>query len=392
MSRPALEVADIVRAHLPDLLRARHGRLTTLERRVLSAISVCRTSVLGGHVLRCDHCAQQVVSYNSCRNRHCPKCQVAARADWLAEREQDLLPVPYFHVVFTLPHELAPLAAQNPARLYGLLFRCAADTLTEIAADPRHLGARLGILAVLHTWSQTLQHHPHVHCVVPGGGPSLDGTRWIACRPGFFLPVRVLSRLFRGKLLAGLRALHAEEPLRLHGKLEPLRDPDRWAAFLRPLYEKKWVVYAKAPFGGPAHVLKYLARYTHRVAIGNSRLVSLHDGNVSFRYRDAAHRDRQRVMTVTAVEFLRRFLKHVLPLRFVRVRHYGFLANRCRRTALAHCRTLLDVMPPATDASVPSDASRRCPFCHRGELVEVRTLLPGERPPDAREPACHDTS
>ncbi|HEX5140108.1 MAG TPA: IS91 family transposase [Dehalococcoidia bacterium] len=373
MSRPALEVADILRTHLDDLLALRGGRLTGAEGRVVRALLACRTAALGGHVLRCDHCAHEVVAYNSCRNRHCPKCQAKAREDWLAERQRDLLPVPYFHVVFTLPHELSRLVLGNKARLYDLLFRSAADALRELAADPRHLGAQIGLLAVLHTWGQTLELHPHVHCVVPGGGLSPDGSRWIASRDTFFLPVRPLARLFRGKFLAGLKALHRQQQLAYPEGLHELHDPATFAAHLRPLYRKDWVVYSKPPFGGPAHVLKYLARYTHRVAIANSRLLSLRDGRVTFRYKDYAHGSRQRTMSLQAGEFLRRFLVHVLPRHFVRIRHYGFLANRRRQDALARCRHLLGVAAPPPRVEV-ADVAQPCPRCRQGRLLDVLAL------------------
>ncbi len=390
MSRPALEVADIVRTHLGDLLAVHGRRLSDSHRRVLTALTSCRTSALGGHVLRCDHCEHETVAYNSCRNRHCPKCQAAACAAWLAQRQHDLLPMPYFHVVFTLPHELTTLALHNKARLYGLLFRCAAETLQQIAADPRHLGADIGVLAVLHTWGQTLQHHPHVHCVVPGGGLAPDRSRWIACRSGFFLPVRVLSQLFRGKFLAGLRTAHRQQQLVLDGTLEALREPTALAAFLRPLYDKAWVVYSKPPFGGPEHVLKYLARYTHRVAISNARLLTLHDGQVSFRYKDYTHQSRQRVMTLSAVEFLRRYLLHVLPKSFVRIRHYGFLSNRCRQGQLALCRRLLSATAPI--APPAPDPVRHCPQCKTGSMVEVATIERSTVALTCHLVPAHDTS
>ena len=308
-----------------------------------SDIAACRTAALGGHVEECDRCGHQQIAYNSCRNRHCPKCQATAAAQWLEAREAELLPVEYFHVVFTLPAALGPIALQNPRVVYGLLFRAAAETLQQIAADPKHLGAEIGFLAVLHTWGQNLEHHPHVHCVVPGGGLSPDGSRWVACRPGFFLPVRVLSRVFRGKFLALLRAAFDQGKLSFHGKLGALADAGEFRRRLAASAQTEWVVYAKPPFGGPEQVLKYLARYTHRVAISNRRLVALEDGEVTFHWKDYAHGGGQKTMTLKAIEFIRRFLLHVLPSGFVRIRHYGFLANRVCREKLALCRALLGV-------------------------------------------------
>ena len=324
-SRPALEVADVFRRHGPAFLATHGPHLSAGQQRALQELALCRTAALGGHTEACAGCGQQRISYNSCRNRHCPKCQAATRAEWLRREAGWLLPVEYHHVVFTLPGALAPLALQNPRRLYGLLFAAAWETVRELTLDPHYLGAEVGMVAVLHTWGQTLCHHPHLHCVVTGGGLACDVSgrveqpaRWVACRPGFFLPVRVLSRLFRGKLLAGLRAAHAAGQLGCHGQLAALADPTTFAAWLTPLYQQEWVVYAKPPWGGPESVLKYLARYTHRVAISNSRLVSLDDGQVAFRYKDYAADQRQKVMTLSADEFIRRFLQHVLPRGFVK--------------------------------------------------------------------------
>jgi hypothetical protein len=327
------------------------------------------------------------VVYNSCRNRHCPKCQGAARADWLEQREQELLDVEYFHVVFTLPSELAPLALQNRRAVYGMLFRAASETLLTITRDPKHLGAEIGCMAVLHTWGQNLHAHPHLHCIVPGGGIGLDGERWVSCRDGFFLPVRVLSRLFRGKFTAQLQRAWEQQQLAFHGSLRDLEHPPSWQAWLQPLRDKDWVVYAKPPFGGPQQVLKYLARYTHRVAISNHRLVSVEDGKVAFRWKDYAHGNRQRTMSLDAVEFLRRFLLHVLPKGFVRVRYYGFLANRHRAEKLARARKLLG---GAKSSSVNDDVSELkqtdgtlqqqveelelCPECKLGRLLVVRVM------------------
>jgi Putative transposase/Transposase zinc-binding domain len=348
---------------------------------VLAALAACRTAGMGGHLHRCNACGVETPLYNSCGNRHCPKCQAGARAAWLEERVQELLPVEYFHVVFSVPHELAPLAAAHPARFYTLLFRAVRETLREIAATPRHLGAQVGGLMVLHTWGQTLELHPHVHVIVPGGGLSPDGTRWISCKPGFFLPVRVLSRLFRGKLLAFLREASDRGELTWTGGLSALADPQQFAGFLRPLYQKEWVVYAKPPFGGAKQSLKYLARYTYRVAISNERIVSVEEGQVTFCYKDYAHGHRWRRMTLTAQEFLRRFMQHVLPRGFVRIRSFGFLANRVRDEQLALCRQLLGATEPAAavgePAAVPGDNLLRCPSCGQGILELVsRTLRP----------------
>jgi hypothetical protein len=376
MQKPPFEVADVIR----DLAGADGAvpglRVSQAQQRVLSNLAACRTAKLGGHVDACDACGEVRVSYNSCRNRHCPKCQAQQRAKWLEARCEDLLPVQYFHVVFTLPAELAPLALQNKRTVYNALFAAAADTIKTIGADPKHLGADLGFIAVLHTWGQTLMHHPHLHCVIPGGGLSSDGKRWISCRKDFFLPVRVLSRLYRGKLLAALRAAFDDNQLEFHGAVGELADPEHFAQFCNRLREKEWVVYAKPPFGGPEQVLKYLARYTHRVAISNHRLTAVGDGSVSFRYKDYAHGNRQRVMKLGDVEFLRRFLQHVLPDRFVRIRHFGFLANRSRKTKLPLCRKLIarvlgdDTNPVEIAASLETavDDRAQCPKCRAGTM------------------------
>ena len=391
MTRPRLEVADIFRRRGPAWRAASDGHLSLAQRRVMRAIELCRTAELGGHVERCEACAHTRIAYNSCRNRHCPKCQWAAARAWLEAREAELLPVPYFHIVFTLPAPLGALAYQNKARVYGLLLKAAAETLTTIAADPKHLGARIGVTAVLHSWGQTLDHHPHVHCIVPAGGISLDGSRWIACRPGFFLPVRVLSRLFRRLFLEGLAEAHRKGELQVFGDLARLAEPRAFKALLAAQRRREWVVYAKAPFAGPGQVLAYLARYTHRVAIANSRLVALDDdGWVSFRWKDyrSSGRTKPKVMRLPAGEFMRRFLLHVLPDGFHRIRHYGLFANGHRAAMLARCRELLDV--PSTRVEV--DGGERCsakaevpacPCC--GGPMRIIERLPG--PSSRRYPA-----
>ena len=380
MTRPLLEVADIFRQH-GAAFRATHS-LSPEQRRVMRAIEACRTSALGGHVDRYDACGFQRVSYNSCRNRHCPKCQSLAKAKWLQARLADLLPVPYFHVVFTLPEELAHLALQNKRVIYNLLFQSAAQTLLKLAADPKQLGAQLGFLAVLHTWSQQLCHHPHLHCVVPGGGLSLDGQGWVSCRENFFLPVKVLSRLFRRLFRDQLSRLFAQGKLSFHGSLTKLNDPLAFQHFVRSLGRKEWVVYAKPPFGGPRQVLDYLGRYTHRVAISNHRLRKLEHGQVTFSWRDYRHGQRRSLLTLTAEEFMRRFLLHTLPRGFQRLRHFGLLSNRARVANLARCRQLLGVaQQPSTSSmcaqqpdaasllqTLTGDSLTRCPACQQGQL------------------------
>jgi len=403
--RHRLELADVFRKHGDDYLSQQ--RASFEQRRVLSAIQLCRTQALGGHVEECDRCGHRRVAYNSCRNRHCPKCQGSACAQWMQARAAELLPVPYFHVVFTLPETLAPLALQNKRVMYDLLFRAAAQTLQEVAADPRHLGARIGFLAVLHTWGQNLMHHPHVHCIVASGGLSPDQSRWIAGSKKFLLPVRVLSRVFRGKYLFWLkRAFHGGK-LQFHGKLEGLRNASQFERQLTTSVRREWVVYAKPPAGGPQQVLKYLARYTHRVAISNRRLLQLKEGRVTFSYKDYADRNRTKQMTLAATEFIRRFLLHVLPSNFMRIRHYGFMANRFRSETLGRCRELLldnknsvSFLATTTALAVTSGADRPsqgcCPSCHEGRMQIVETLRPCRPPPAAHVllliPTGHDTS
>ncbi len=390
--RPALEVADILREHGEAFLAKYGGRLTRTQRKALRDLSVCRTAALGGHVQRCADCGQERIAYNSCRNRHCPKCQALARARWLEREAELLLPVEYHHVVFTLPAEFAELALANPALLYGVLFETAAATLRDVAANPRRLGAQIGVLMLLHTWGQNLHHHPHVHCVCTGGGLSCnehgevdEKPSWRACRPGFFLPVRVLSRVFRGKYLERLRQLQAAGKLVLPARLAGLTDAAAFAGWLKPLYGKDWVVYAKHPFGGPAQVLKYLARYTHRVAISNSRLLKLQEGKVTFRYKDYADDHRQKMLTLSAEEFLRRFVQHVLPRGFVKIRHYGLLANRHRKQKLALCRRLLlplAAQPAPTaaqkDAVIEPALAQRCPHCGGCRFIRIELPREGE--------------
>jgi hypothetical protein len=384
--RPPLEVADILRAHGEAYRRDHAGHLSLGQLKVMSAIEVCRTAALGGHVARCDDCRRLAVSYNSCRNRHCPKCQGAAARAWLAERQADLLPVPYFHVVFTLPASIAAMAFHNKALVYDLLFKAAAETLQTIAADPKHLGARVGHIAVLHTWGSALTHHPHVHCIVPGGGLSADGQRWIACRKGFFLPVRVLSRLFRRLFLEKLAVAHAGGRLTFFGDLAHLAAPSALHAYLAPLRRAEWVVYAKPPFGGPAAVLAYLARYTHRVAISDHRLVAMDDHAVRFRYKDYRTADpttgavKIKAMALSPGEFIRRFLLHVLPSGFHRIRHYGLLAKGPRAPDLDRLRALITGQanpstaaidqPRAAEPEAPAPAA--CPCCGgRMRIIEI---------------------
>jgi Putative transposase/Transposase zinc-binding domain len=370
VSRPTLEVADIVRAAGNRFWEGHKSHLAWAHRKVLDAIVRCRTAALGGHRDKCIRCGHLTASYNSCRNRHCPKCQGNARAKWLAARSAELLPVPYFHVVFTLPHSLSALILQNKRLLYDLLYRTSAASMIELARHPRHMGADIGFLGVLHTWGQNLEHHPHVHYIVPAGGLALDGSRWIDSSRRFFLPVKRLSRVFRDEFCDQLRELFEQDRLQFHGSLPQLASPDAFSHFLRQLGQKDWVVYAKPPFGGAEHVLNYLARYTHRVAISNHRLVALENDRVSFRWRDYAHGGKKKVMTVSVDEFLRRFLLHVLPKGLVRIRHFGLFANRRRRAALQRCRQLLG----ATARTDRTDAANqlRCPACFATMLVVER--------------------
>ena len=379
MSRPVLEVADIFRAHGPIWRTTNAGHVSLGQLKVMSAISCCRTAALGGHVARCEKCAHEHVAYNSCRNRHCPKCQGAAAREWLAARQAELLPVPYFHIVFTLPAPITDIAYQNKAVLYDILFKATAETLMTIAADSKHLGARIGITVVLHTWGSALTHHPHLHCIVPGGGISLDGERWISCRPKFFLSVRVLSRLFRRLFLEKLVAAHDAGRLSFFNDLAPLTDRDAFDAHLAPVRKLEWVVYAKPPFGGPEAVLAYLSRYTHRVAIGNSRLVAFDGNTVSFKWKDyrAQGHERYKTMTVGADEFVRRFLIHTLPDGFHRIRHYGLFANGGRVRNIARARELLGVAVAETEPGEAEDGeeaalSQPCPCCGgRMIIIEI---------------------
>jgi len=370
MSRPALEVADIVRAVGNRFWEKHKSHFAWVHRKVLDAIVRCRTAALGGHRDKCVRCGHLTASYNSCRNRHCPKCQGNARAKWLAARAAELLPIPYFHIVFTLPHELSSLVLQNKRLLYDLLFRTSAASLLELARDPKHLGADIGFLGVLHTWGQNLQVHPHVHYIVPAGGLAPDGSRWISSSPRFFLPVQALSKVFCGKFCEELQELYKQDRLQFHNSIEQLASPGAFSRFLWQLGQKDWVVYAKPPFGGAEHVLNYLARYTHRVAISNHRLVAFENGRVSFRWRDYAHGGKKKVMTVSADEFLRRFLLHVLPKGLVRIRHFGLFANRRRETALARCRELLGATSSAEHSEITN--LPRCPICSATMLVIER--------------------
>ncbi len=386
MGRPALEVADIFRAHGPAWRQAQHAHLSLGQLKVMSAIEQCRSAALGGHVLRCDTCAQVAIAYNSCRNRHCPKCQANAARRWLEARQADLLPLDYYHVVFTLPAPISAIAYYNKALIYDLLFEVAAQTLRTIAADPKHLGAQIGVTLVLHTWGSALTHHPHVHGIVAGGGLALDGERWVACKPGFFLSVRVLSRLFRRRFLEALNQAHRSRQLQFFGEYAALNDATVFTHWLAPLREVEWVVYAKRPFAGPAAVLAYLSRYTHRVAISNQRLLALDKRGVTFRCKDyrATGKTRYKTMTLSANEFMRRFMLHVLPSGFHRIRHYGLLANGGRREHLARARELLHVVPTA--AAPPALVAAPvtivpptfvCPHCGAAMIV-IETFVRGE--------------
>lgn len=398
MPRPKLEVADIFRAHGPAYRRDHAGHLNLPQLKVMSAIENCRTAALGGHVAACTKCGHQHVAYNSCRNRHCPKCQGTTARDWMMARIEDLLPVSYFHVVFTLPAQIADIAYQKKAAVYDLLFKASAQALLTIAADPKHLGAKIGMTSVLHTWGSAMMHHPHVHVIVPGGGISPDGARWIACRKGFFVPVKVLSRLFRRLFLEGLKRLHRTGKLRFFGILTNLVSSDAFAAHLAPLRKIDWVVYAKPHFGGPKAVLAYLSRYTHRVAISNHRLVSAEADSVAFRWKDYRIKrgDRMKVMRLPTGEFIRRFLIHVLPSGFHRIRHTGFLANGIRRDRIKRIRQLLDAEPQAdqtTDEDGHADEDRRdlsqeCPECG-GAMIVIETFTRGQTP-KSRAPPWED--
>lgn len=401
MDRPQLEVADVFRCYGTDY-RQKHGAsMSMAQRRVMTAIEVCRTAVLGGHLEQCDHCGHQRNAYNSCANRHCPKCQSLARAKWLENRRSEILNIQYFHVVFTVPEQISTIAYHNKRPVYGILFRAAAETLRTIAADPKHLGAQIGFFAVLHTWGSNLLHHPHLHCVVSGGGLSADGSQWICCRNGFFLSVRVLSRLFRRLFLEQLCNAFDAGNLEFFSALESLRDPCSFRNYLAPLRDAEWVVYAKRPFAGPEQVLDYVSRYTHRVAISNNRLLDIAQDKVSFRYKDYRHEAQQKTMTLQAEEFIRRFLLHVLPEGFQRIRYYGFLANRYRQQKLARCRDLLGMSAPEPAASEVSNHYReryeeltgcslwQCPVCHQGRMLLIK-ILP--RSPYRHRRPIEDTS
>lgn len=383
MSRPALEVADIFRSHGPAWRKAHAGHLSLDQLKVMSAIESCRTAALGGHVARCEDCAYTTIAYNSCRNRHCPKCQGAAAKQWLAAREADLLPVPYYHVVFTLPAPIADIAYQNRAVVYDLLFKVSAETMLTIAADPKHLGARIGITSVLHTWGSAMTHHPHVHMIVPGGGISPDGKRWVSCRPGFFLPVRVLSRLFRRLFLEKLVAAHAVGRLSFFGDHVHLADAQSFAAFLAPLRKAEWVVYAKRPFGGPEAVLAYLSRYTHRVAIANSRLIACDEQGVTLKWKDyrIEGRDRYKPMTLATDEFIRRFLIHVLPKGLHRIRHYGLFAKSSCADNIARARELLAISNSQDEPTVAAvdHSEPTCPCCG-GRMIIIEVFARGATP------------
>ncbi len=399
MNRPKLEVAHIFRRY-GQAYRDNHGAsMSKAQRRVMTAIEICRTAALGGQIEQCDACGEQRICYRSCRNRHCPKCQSLARADWIEHRQAELLNCEYFHVVFTIPDKIAAVAYQNKEVVYNILFQATAETLRTIAADPKHLGAEIGFFAVLHSWGSALLHHPHLHCVVPGGGPSPDGTRWVRCKPGFFLHVRVLSLLFRRLFLEQLQIAFDSGRLQFFNSLENIRDRRAFVRYLEPLKKAKWVVYAKRPFAGPAQVLEYVGRYPHRVAISNSRLLTIEAGQVSFGYKDYRNQGQQKVMTLSAEEFIRRFLLHALPHRFHRIRYYGFCGNRNRQEKLTLCRQLLGMSIPKIPQE-PSDALdyrersesltgvslRLCPVCRRGRMVLSDTLAA------RRQPALKDTS
>lgn len=386
MSRAPLEVADIFHRYGNDYRHTRRGHVSCAQLRVMGAIEACRTAVLGGHLEQCNCCGVQRNAYNSCRNRHCPKCQSLARAKWLDDRQAELLPVEYFHAVFTLPTPVAAIAQQNPRVVYNLLFRVVSETLQTIARDPKHLGANIGFIAVLHTWGQTLQHHPHLHCIIPGGGLSADQDRWVACRPGFFLAVQVLSRLYRRLFLEGLQQAYKKGQLQFFKSLASLKDQQAFDDYLEPARKVEWNVYTKPPFAGPQQVLDYLGRYTHRVAISNNRLESIDNSKVAFRWKDNRQDGHRKIMTLGADEFIRRFLLHVLPDGLQRIRHYGLLANRNRAQKLELCRLLLQAPPAETKADATIDyrdlfeqltgrSLRQCPHCETGQMVVVAQIL-----------------
>ena len=391
MDRPRLEVGDVFRRY-GDAYRQQHaGSLSRDQLRVMSAIERCRTAALGGHVEQCDQCHFQRIAYNSCGDRHCPKCQSLARAQWIEDRQAELLDTQYFHVVFTLPEEIAAIAYQNKKVVYDILFRATSETLRTIAADPKHLGAEIGFFTVLHTWGQNLMFHPHLHCVVPGGGLSPDGSRWIPCRQGFFLPVRVLSRLFRRLFLELLEKAFDDGQLKFFSSLQELQDRKAFLRYLAPIRKNEWVVYAKKPFAGPQQVLDYVGRYTHRVAISNNRILNIDDGQVTFRYKDYRHGSQQKTMSLSADEFIRRFLLHVLPEGFHRIRYYGFLGNRYRKEKLERCRHLLGMVPLQPDSptevaeldyrdryqALTGSSLWECPACHRGRMIVIGEIPPG---------------
>jgi len=392
LPRPTLEIADIFRKYGPAWRRANAGHISLSQLKVMSAIEACRTEALGGHVAACTKCSHQHIAYNSCKNRHCPKCQGPAARDWMAARAEDLLPVEYFHLVFTLPAEIARIAYWNKKAVYGLLFKASAQTVATIAADPKRLGARVGMTSVLHTWGSALTHHPHIHMIVPGGGLSKDGNRWVACKPGFFLHVRVLSRLFRRLFIEGLLALHRAGELVFFGDLDGLADANAFARWLAPFRKSEWVTYAKPPFGGPEAVLAYLSRYTHRIAISNSRLVSADAKTVTFRWKDyrIKNGDRQSTMRLATSEFIRRFLIHVLPDRFHRIRHYGLLASSGRKANIAKVRGILDAQTPKQDDPenaevIPLTLREPCPECG-GEMRIVEIFRRGQKPQSRAPP------
>ena len=401
MDRPKIEVADIFRRYGGSYRNEHDGSLSRAQRRVMSAIEMCRTASLGGHIEECDNedCRYQLNAFNSCRNRHCNKCQSLARAEWIENREAEVLECEYFHVVFTVPEEIAAIAYQNKAAVYGILFRAAAETLRTIAADPKHLGAEIGFFGILHTWGQNLLHHPHLHFVVAGGGIAPEGNRWISCRPGFFLSVRVLSRLFRRLFIEALRKDFDSGKLQFFSSLEALQDPQAFRRYLAPVRKMEWVVYAKPPFAGPQQVLDYVGRYTHRVALSNNRLLDMENEEVRFRWKDYRHNNQPKTMKLTADEFIRRFLLHVLPDGFQRIRYYGFLGNRYRKQKLARCRLLLGMPDNNTQESKPSgdyrdryeeltgSSLRECPVCHRGRMHLIGMLSSADKcPPKIESP------